>query len=61
MNKIDTTNFGIDEEDEQVDVKRLKEELAELKAQQEKDKTTKIKNDVRFTERIIDRSSNILP
>ena len=61
MNKIDTTNFGIDEEDEQVDVKRLKEELAELKAQQEKDKTTKIKNDVRFTERIMDRSSDILP
>ena len=60
MNKIDTTNFGIDEEDEQVDVKRLKEELAELKAQQEKDKTTKIKNDVRFTERII-KSSDILP
>ena len=61
MNKIDTTNFGIDEEDEQVDVKRLKEELAELKAQQEKDKTTKIKNDVRFTERKMDRSSDILP
>ena len=49
LNKIDTTNFGIDEDNEHVDVKRLKEELAELKAQHEKDKTTRIKNDVRFT------------